>query len=712
MKYFNYIFLFLCILISNYGFSQNRIADSLTVLLTKEKSDTSKVKLLNEIGRALRNTDAKIARANYNKALRLAQSIDFFKGIHDALMNTGKLLHVGNQFETAIDSFYNSAVALARKRNKKELLSRDLVYIGVSLTSLGKMQEALKKYDEALMIDEANKNLAGISEIKINLGNIYTYLTNEKLARKCYEEAYKIKKEINDEEGQVFCLINLSATASVLKDYQSSIRYSKEAEALCFKIGNESNLPYAYQNLSNSFKRLNMIDSAIFYYDKALKIHQKFGNTGGIVYSLLGKADLLLLSEDFKEALIMSTEALALSKKSNNANAIKEAYDYMGRANFNLGRFKEAYVYNKLYDSINHLLINSESSKQINELQVKFETVQKDKELVEKQAEIKVQQTENQKRSFERNMFIIGFLLMIILAVFIFNQYRNKQKINKQINIQKNIIEEKHREITDSINYAERIQRSFLASKELLDENLTLTGSINRDYFVLFKPKDVVSGDFYWASKIVSSNGVDKFGLVTADSTGHGVPGAIMSLLNITSLESALKDGFTEPSDILNATRKTIIERLRKDGSAEGGKDGMDCSLCLYDFENKKLSIAAAHNPVWIVRASTDSASKEVIEIKPDKMPVGKHDRQDVSFTQQEIQLQTGDVVYTLTDGFPDQFGGEKGKKFMSKNLRELLIANAHLPMQEQKELLETTFANWVGDLEQVDDVTIIGICI
>ena len=262
---------------------------------------------------------------------------------------------------------------------------------------------------------------------------------------------------------------------------------------------------------------------------------------------------------------------------------------------------------------------------------------------------------------------------------------------------QKHIIEEKHKEITDSINYAERIQRSFLATKQILDENLS-------DYFVMFKPKDIVSGDFYWAGKLNNGN----FAFVTADSTGHGVPGAIMSLLNITSLEKAI-ESLDQPSEILNSTRKTIIERLKKDGSEHGGKDGMDASLTVYDFKNKKLIIAAANNPVWIMRNSGTEAV-EVIEVKPDKMPIGKHDKDGLSFNQQEINLLAGDVIYTLTDGFPDQFGGEKGKKYLSKNLRELLAANAHLSMNEQKKLLENTFSDWLGNLEQVDDVTIIGV--
>ncbi|MBK6984019.1 MAG: SpoIIE family protein phosphatase [Bacteroidetes bacterium] len=178
--------------------------------------------------------------------------------------------------------------------------------------------------------------------------------------------------------------------------------------------------------------------------------------------------------------------------------------------------------------------------------------------------------------------------------------------------------------------------------------------------------------------------------------------------MNITSLEKAVEH-INEPGAILNHTRKTIIDRLKKDGSEYGGKDGMDASLIAFDFEHNQLHIAAANNPVWIVRKN-DNGMTELIEVKPDKMPVGKHDKDSTPFNQQTIDIQKGDVIYAITDGYPDQFGGEKGKKFMSKNLKELLQTNAHLPMEEQKVVLDSTFKNWVGYLEQVDDVTIIGV--
>jgi serine phosphatase RsbU (regulator of sigma subunit)/ligand-binding sensor domain-containing protein len=267
-----------------------------------------------------------------------------------------------------------------------------------------------------------------------------------------------------------------------------------------------------------------------------------------------------------------------------------------------------------------------------------------------------------------------------------------KQK--EEIEIQKQIVEHKNKDITDSINYAQRIQRSLLASDKLLKEHL-------QDYFIFFQPKDIVSGDFYWASELADGN----FAFVTADSTGHGVPGAIMSMLNISCLNEAVNGNkLTEPDEILNYTRRRIIDHLSNDGSAEGGKDGMDCSLVIFNKKTKELRFAAANNPVWIVR------NKEIIEFSPDKMPVGKHDNDSVSFRRQTFQLMKDDVVYTLTDGMPDQFGGPKGKKFMYKQFKELLISISTLNMHEQQEILRNTINTWKGNLEQIDDICVAGI--
>ena len=227
-----------------------------------------------------------------------------------------------------------------------------------------------------------------------------------------------------------------------------------------------------------------------------------------------------------------------------------------------------------------------------------------------------------------------------------------------------------------------------------------------QNFFILYKPKDIVSGDFYYAlaHKNASSKN-ELFYICAADCTGHGVPGAFMSMLGVSSLnESIIEKNISQPNEILNDIRNSIIASLNPEGSEEEAKDGMDCVLCAYDFENMQLHVAAANNPLWIIR------NGGLDEYKPDKMPVGKYGDELKPFSLQTINLQKGDVVYSFTDGYADQFGGPKGKKFKYKQLEEKLLAYHNLPMEEQKKNLAEIFENWKGNMEQIDDVLVIGV--
>jgi serine phosphatase RsbU (regulator of sigma subunit) len=262
----------------------------------------------------------------------------------------------------------------------------------------------------------------------------------------------------------------------------------------------------------------------------------------------------------------------------------------------------------------------------------------------------------------------------------------------QELKHQKDLMEEKNREVLDSIHYAQRLQTAILPTSQFIYENI-------RESFVLFMPKDIVSGDFYWMKKVG-----DRILVAAVDCTGHGVPGAMVSIVGANGLNRCVNEfGLTKPSDILDKLRELVIETF--DASHEEVKDGMDMSLLSVDIKNHKLEYAGANNPLWMAINET----KQIEIIKADKQPIGKFDHAK-PFTNHEVQLEKGDCVYIFTDGYADQFGGTKGKKLKYKPLQELILSNTHLPMHEQKTILHNSFIEWMSDFEQVDDVCIIGV--
>ena len=280
---------------------------------------------------------------------------------------------------------------------------------------------------------------------------------------------------------------------------------------------------------------------------------------------------------------------------------------------------------------------------------------------------------------------------LLYLAVRMF-KYENLIYSN-EINQQRDVIEEKNKDIVSSIHYAQRIQKALLASDTLLEKNLP-------EHFVLYKPKDIVSGDFYWVTEWGS-----KTMFAAVDCTGHGVPGAFMSIVGQNILNQAVNEyGLSKPNLVLNSLNKGVSRTL---GTDEDNviRDGMDLALCALDKKNMTLEFAGAFNPLWILRKN------EIIEIKGNKFPIGSFiDESIQNFDNHEFKLKKGDILYVFTDGYADQFGGPKGKKFKDKNVKKLLLDNCHEPMDKQKEILENTMREWKGELEQIDDILIMGV--
>lgn len=347
------------------------------------------------------------------------------------------------------------------------------------------------------------------------------------------------------------------------------------------------------------------------------------------------------------------------------------------------------------------------------EIEAQISKLNEQLELINRQEE----KIKTQLATLEKQKLILGFvslllLLFVFLAYNIYRNYRIKKEANirleeknRTISAQKDEIEKQHgmvvmqrdqiayqkKHITDSIIYAKRIQTALLPSLELFSDNL--------EHFVLYKPLDIVSGDFYWVA-----GKDDKQIIILADCTGHGVPGAFMSMLGVTMLnEIILTRDILMPDQILNTLRKEIMGALKQSVEDDKVKDGMDMSVCLIDFGKSILYYAGANSPLYIVRGD------ELIHYRPDKMPVAVHYRMN-DFTMHTIDLRKGDAFYLMSDGYADQFGGPDQKKFMVNRIKETLVKMSDIPMIKQGERLEEIFTEWQGDNPQIDDVTVIGV--
>ncbi|MDP1802169.1 MAG: tetratricopeptide repeat protein [Bacteroidota bacterium] len=675
--------------------------DSAYTIVNKLPNDSVKVNSIIDLAWKLRKKDPDKMLKLAQQAYTLSSDLKYEIGKAKSKMYIGVVFNIKGNSDTAILLYKEALTVFERKKDSTWIMSSNNNLGGLCLKN-GDYNKALECYLKVMRISELRNDKKNIAVSYTGIAQVYYFQGNYSKSLECYKRNLKVLEELNDKPAICKLLNNMAGVLYILKRYKESLPVVQRSLALATELNMEKEKTNCYILFANIYSDMGDNKKAEPYYLKAIAIQRQSEDYEGLLISLFNISDIYITQKQFQKGLDYKFQALDLAKEMEDPFRIKEVYEGLSVVYSQMGDYKKAYDYQVLFMSLKDTLLNAETAKQAAEMNTKYETEKKDKELIKKDAEITVQSTKAEKQAAQRNYFIVGFILVGLLAVFIYRGYRQKNKANtiieaqkKEVEHQKELIEEKNKEVSDSIHYAQRIQRALLASEKLLTDKL-------EDHFVLFNPKDIVSGDFYWASVLPNGH----FGLVTADSTGHGVPGAIMSILNISCLNEAVNaQNLSEPNEILNFTRKKIIEHLANDGSAEGGKDGMDCSLISFDPDKKELKYASANNPVWIVRAQT-----ELLEFAPDKMPVGKHDRDSVSFSQHAIPLQKGDIVYVFTDGMPDQFGGPKGKKFMYKQLKEVLISINNLSMKEQKEKLNNTINDWMKDVEQVDDITVIGI--
>jgi serine phosphatase RsbU (regulator of sigma subunit) len=547
--------------------------------------------------------------------------------------------------------YFTKALKIAEEINNLKDITNCINNIGVIYYEQGNNEKAMEYYLRSLEIAEKMQRKKSIAFALGNLGNVYKNLNQYDKAIEVQERSLKISEEIKDEETNANALHSLGVIYSDLKQDQKAIDYVSKALKIHEANDDKNSMSQSMVILGLSYNRLGQTAKGIEILKKALEV----GKSGGFVSSIREASyNLYSIYKEQKN----STEALAMHE-----------------------------LYIEMRDSIK----NEEGQQAVMQQEMQY-NYDKQKALDEKEQEkeLAVSAEQEKKQKVISYSVGIGLLLVLIFSAFVFNRLRLKKKQKAIIEMQKDLVEEKQKEILDSITYAKRLQEAILPPQHFVKQHLP-------DSFIFYKPKDIVAGDFYWM-EIINNN----IFIAAADCTGHGVPGAMVSVVCSNALNrSVFEFGNTEPGKILDKARELVLETFSK--SDTDVKDGMDISLACINKATREIKWAGANSPFWY------TSQNEMKDLKANKQPIGKTEN-PTPFTTHCIQLQSGDSIFMLTDGFADQFGGDKGKKFKYKPLKDMLLQNANLPIESQLQELESAFITWKSNLEQVDDVCVIGV--
>jgi serine phosphatase RsbU (regulator of sigma subunit) len=668
--------------------------------------------------------------------------------------------------------YSDSSLMMAKLTGDMELIGRANQFKGWYYQDNSNYKKAKEYFSKSLSSFIKAKSKQGIADAYGNLGNIcydmkdYVPALDYQLKSVRQNDLILTSEGISEndrgraQEGKNYALSNIAAIFIDLEIYDKALEY--ERKSLAGEI--EANNPYgeaiSYCALANTHKKLNNIDSAEYYYKKgiqickdsnyvsqitdayydyasmkgsslsdlergellreALQIDEQLGNRDGTVFGLLGIADYQFnnLSKDSLTALLSRSGELI--EEYDLDHHLQRFNKISSKSSARFGQFEQAYNYLKEYVRLRKISDRQKENREILSAEVKYEVQKKSKQdSLEMAQNYELTRAKDQQKIAEQRQWITlgilgGLVLLGSLSFFVYANRRRRRlndflsEKNAVINKQKDIVDNKNKSISASIAYAQRLQSAILPKRTEIEEHFP-------ESFLIFKPKDLVSGDFYWFETYGNT-----FYMAAADCTGHGVPGAMVSVVCSNALSRVLKEfGITDPAKILSRTRELVMETFGR--SDEQVEDGMDIALCAIDRAARKVVFAGANNPLWIIRSNDqlsestgadrvlNGTTHHLLEFKGDKQPVGPYPEMK-DFTDRTVDFLEGDLLYLFSDGFSDQFGGEAGKKFMSGRLKKELLSRSSIELHEQEVLVDNLYENWKGDNEQVDDVCMIAV--
>lgn len=651
------------------------------------------------------------SREYIQESIIIATDIKDYKTLKSNYNKLGVISYIGRDFDNSIEN-YHLCISNAELIYDSASIVTSRFMIGVCYYQKGNYPKALELYQSALILAEKINILKRQANILNNIANIQDELQNYPLALKYSQQALEIKTQLNDPKGAAQTKENMATVYSKMQDYDKALDLYEDILAYKEDQKDEGGLSITYLNIGNIYEKLGKFQNALEYYARSLNLLYLQDDSKNIAVCLNNIGDIYYALGKYKQAIDSSEKSLEIGKKLQSKTNVRSSALSLTKSFVKIKEYKPAYEYHVLYSEMKDSLFNEESAKQLQEMETKYQTEKKQQEIEKQNLTIEKQHAQSRSQRIMLFAMFGGLLLVVLIAIQVFRGYKQKKKANallesknivieeKNTNLntaniaiteQKAEIEEKNLNIMDSIRYAKRIQQTILPRDQFVEKHLP-------DSFILYKPKDIVSGDFYWMEKVENTIYASAI-----DCTGHGVPGAFVSIVGYNSLNRTLMEfGLRQPAEILNKLNDLVVDTFVRHSDSDV-KDGMDMSLVSINLDTMEVEFSGAQNPLYIINGDG------IVEIKANKQPIGSSLEPKV-FDNHLVETKKGDMVYLFSDGYIDQFGGPKGKKFMRKRFKELLSSVYQMDVKTQKQHLDNTIVEWMGEEEQLDDILVIGI--
>lgn len=706
-------------------YAQANEIDSLKNLLNSEIPIKQQAEILNKLAFYTSSNNPELSLSYAKQALQLSNKHALKDEQASAYSNLSQYYKITSVYDSAV--FYSMlAIPLFDETNQNEEFAQELTNLGNIYMDMGEYILAEEVYKESLVINTELQNDEGIAHVNNNLGVLFKNRGKYSIAIEYYIKALEVNKKLKksyevaqnynniggvyyywnhyDQAIEYFKLYltavekmekplaiagacnNIGSVYIENNEYSKSLEYYLRAYSIYDSLKIKMGVAILSGNLGLVYEKLGNYNEALRQYKKALSTNLEIGNSSSTAHSYLNLGSLYNKLNKPVIAQNHLFKAEQIAQKINHQEILRDSYGNLSESFELMGDFEKALGFQRQFNALRDSILNKENFEKFAELERKFETEQKEQEITLLNQEKEYTQQLLKKQQLILYIIISSLLILIILLLLILRQ---KQVITTT----KNKLQVEQNKILDSIKYASRIQSAIFPPAEQVKIALP-------EHFIFYQPKDIVSGDFYWVERLGN-----EVLFSVADCTGHGVPGALMSMLGISYLNDIIhRQGITHPSDVLNELRANIIRTLHQDNKTDGSKDGIDLMFCKLNTETMLLEYCGASSYMFVF-------SKNILQlIKSDRIPIGFSYKKPVPFETKQLQLNKGDKLFMFSDGFIDQFGGNDVSKFKLIQLKTILENNCHKSMNEISNTVQMAFMDWKGDIEQIDDVLLLGI--